>query len=97
MLQTGASHKNAGKKKAKQNKMKANCNLIIMRTIIPQPRAMMQSPQAHTRQLLSRTVLHRILEIKPKYVYQALNARLLNRGDNKQNSHWDGQKVAVAA
>ena len=43
MLQTGASHKNAGKKKAKQIKMKANYNLIIMRTIAPQPRAMMQS------------------------------------------------------
>ena len=43
MLQTGASHKNAGKKKAKQIKIKAYCNLVIMRTITPQPRAMMQS------------------------------------------------------
>ena len=44
VLQTGASHKNAGKKKAKQKKMHANCNLIIIRTITLQPRAMMQSP-----------------------------------------------------
>ena len=33
--------------------------------------------------------LHRtIVEIKPKYVYQVLNAWPLNRCNNKQNSRW---------
>ena len=101
MLQPGASHKTAGKKKAKQiNKMKANSSVIIMRIITPQPLkshdAEPMGPYA-SKSILDCIFLHRILETNPKYVYQTLDAWLPNRGDNKENSSWNGEKVAVAA
>ena len=55
MLQPGATHKTEGKKKAKQNKMKANCS---------HSKAIMHSPWAHTRQLLSWTVFSFIVFLK---------------------------------
>ena len=69
MLQPGASHKTAGKEKAKQNKMKANCSVIIMRIITPQPLkshdAEHMGPYA-SKSILDCIFLHRILETNPK-------------------------------
>ena len=80
MLQPGASHKTAGKKKAKQiSKMKANCSVIIMRIITPQPLkshdAEPMGPYA-SKSILDCIFLHHI------QAYQGLDAWLLNRGDN---------------
>ena len=69
MLQPGASHKTAGKKKAKQNKMKANCSRIITRIITSQPLESHDpdpmGPYASTS-ILDYIFIHLVLETNPK-------------------------------
>ena len=60
---------------------------------------MIQSQWAHTSQRLSWTAFSFILLLKQtqdKCIKRSMHD-LLNRGDKKQNSRWDGQQVAVAA